>query len=453
MSVECKLRIGNGAPSRGSIAIKTANSGKKFLKFVNTSTNVLCEFDPATEVKSRFIDRGKLTFNFANKTPPLVVFVEGSTLQKLNTLLKKLRSDASVTTKVKTAKEVARVTQEKLVISSIEKMPVVFPASLKQLSITGISHLKLSHRLRHLQNLPNLRHLDLSSNSLTEIPQVCHNLALHTLKLSKNKISAYEFTATETNGPATQSQSSTGSRQPFKELTKKGSLLSKNVSQTTRRIDNLSIVPSGGSTLANSLQHLDLSENLIKQWDCSIVNVLNLVQLNLKSNKLKCVPGYISRLEKLETLYLQKNLIKEIAKEALMKNGYNRKFRELMLEENFCFQNSAAQNTTLYNQKFRKIPRLEELAFYGQITKLQKTKLRRRTPNQILKLVDSHATLNKLFANADLFWTCHKCSKLQYGFSRAKTKTTTYVAAADFTTSLVGGIHERFLKVSSYQCC
>ena len=73
-----------------------------------------------------------------------------------------------------------------------------------------------------------------------------------------------------------------------------------------------------------------MSENLIKQWDCSIVNVLNLVQLNLKSNKLKCVPGYISRLEKLEKLYLQKNLIKEISKEALMKNGYNRKFRELM---------------------------------------------------------------------------------------------------------------------------
>merc|ERR1711881_312444 len=434
MSIECKIRIGNGHLSRGSVAIKTANSGKKYLKFVNTSSNFLGEFSDATEVKGRFIEAGRLTFNFKAHTPPMVVFLEGSTLQKLNGLLRKIRSSASVSTKTKTSQQIVRGTQERLVINVIERVPVVFPKTLKWLSITGVRDGRLSARLRHLKNLPNLHYLDLSDNDLDSLPSSCHTLALHTLNLSKNKIAAYRFTV-----------DAAASATPTSALARKIGAL---------EIQNLTTMKR--SQLSMNLISLDLSENLIKEWDSSIVKLEKLKSLYLRSNRLKTLPGYISRLEHLEVLHLQKNLIKIVHREALKKNGYNRKFKELMLEENFCFQAltnaTNAPSKVLFNQQLRR-PRLEDIAFTAYTKKLAQSKFRRRTPNEIMRTLQTRTLVSQWYQDLDLFWTCQKCSKLQYGYSRARTKTEMHLPAGDFTAQLVAANHERFLKVFGYECC
>merc|ERR1712170_138796 len=112
MGLECKIRIGNGRSSKGTVAIKTNKSGNKFLLFKNTGGKYLEEFKKGTEIKHRFIEQGKLTFNFKFAQPPMVVFLEGSSLQKLSLLLKQLKSDSSLTQNLTKDKKLAEVLQE-----------------------------------------------------------------------------------------------------------------------------------------------------------------------------------------------------------------------------------------------------------------------------------------------------------------------------------------------------
>lgn len=375
MTLECKIRIGNGRTSKGTVAIKTNKTGNKFMLFKNTGGKYLEEFRVGTEIKNRFMDQGKITFNFKYAQPPMVVFLEGSSMQNLNKLIKQLKSEASVSQRLSKDKKVAEVLQESLQVLSLDKMPTSkLPPTLKNLTISNIQdpslqlilQTKISKLLK--SSLPKLNKLDLSSNNLTAFPEKITSLKISNLNLSNNKMKSLpDF--------------------------QKNDEFSKNVNS------------------------IEIANNLISVLPKSLMNVVNLKRLILTKNKIKAIPVHLQYLKNLDVLHLDKNLIRNIPFHAFTNNQYRKKFKELRLDGNFCFisqKTEAPMIKVTYNQF---VPYKIKSLFDVGIQSLYK-KFRKRTGSHE-KTVGKLENLG-VIENLEEFWSCKDCGSVYYGFDRAK---------------------------------
>lgn len=408
MALECKIRIGNGRTSKGTVAIKTNKTGSKFMLFKNTGGKYLEEFRVGTEIKNRFMDQGKITFNFKYAQPPMVVFLEGSSMQNLNKLIKQLKSEASVSQRLSKDKKVGEVLQESLQVLSLDKMPSSkLPPTLKNLTISNIQdpslqlllQTKISKMLK--SSLPKLNTLDLSSNNLATFPEKITSLKISSLNLSNNKIKSLpDF--------------------------QKNDEFSKNVNS------------------------IEIANNLISNLPKSLMNVINLKRFILTKNKIKSIPVYLHYLKNLDILHLDKNLIRNIPFHAFTNNQYRKKFKELRLDGNFCFQSQKTETPEIkvsYNQF---VPyKIKSLVDIG-IQSLYK-RFRKRTGSH-------EKTVGKLehlgvVENLEEFWSCKDCGNVYYGFERAKKRNVRLYSLSEFSSDSVSSIAESFVQLYYYTCC
>lgn len=408
MTLECKIRIGNGRTSNGTVAIKTNKTGNKFMLFKNTGGKYLEEFRVGTEIKNRFMDQGKITFNFKYAQPPMVVFLEGSSMQNLNKLIKQLKSEASVSQRLSKDKKVAEVLQESLQVLSLDKMPTSkLPPTLKNLTISNIQdpslqlilQTKISKMLK--SSLPKLNKLDLSSNNLTTFPEKITSLKISNLNLSNNKMKSLpDF--------------------------QKNDEFSKNVNS------------------------IEIANNLISVLPKSLMNVVNLKRLILTKNKIKAIPVHLQYLKNLDVLHLDKNLIRNIPFHAFTNNLYRKKFKELRLDGNFCFISQKTETPMIkitYNQF---VPYEIKSLFDVGIQSLYK-KFRKRTGSHE-KTVGKLENLG-VIENLEEFWSCKDCGSVYYGFDRAKKRNVRLYSLSEFSSDSVSSVDESCVQLYYYTCC
>ena len=154
----------------------------------------------------------------------------------------------------------------------------------------NITHLNLHNQnladsdWERITSLVNLQHLDLDSNSISEIPESISALVnLQTLDLDSNSIS---------------------------EIPESISALV-NLQKLYLDSNSISEIPESISALVN-LQKLYLSSNSISEIPESISALVNLQRLYLESNSISTIPESISALVNLQTLSLYSNSISEI---------------------------------------------------------------------------------------------------------------------------------------------
>jgi len=376
--------------------------------FKNTGGKYLEEFRVGTEIKNRFMEQGKITFNFKYAQPPMVVFLEGSSMQNLNKLIKQLKSEASVSQRLSKDKKIGEVLQESLQVLSLDKMPTSkLPATLKNLTISNIQdpslqlilQTKISKMLK--SSLPKLNTLDLSGNNFTTFPEKITSLTISSLNLSNNKIKSLpDF--------------------------QKNDEFSKNVNS------------------------IDITNNLISSLPKSLMNVINLKRLILTKNKIKSIPVYLQYLKNLDILHLDKNLIRNIPFHAFTNNQYRKKFKELRLDGNFCFQSQKTEAPEIkvsYNQF---VPyKIKSLVEFGVQSLYKKFRKRTGSHEQTVGKLEKLGVVEHL----EEFWSCKDCGNVYYGFDRAKKRNVRLYSLSEFSSDSMSSIDESCVQLYYYTCC
>lgn len=171
--------------------------------------------------------------------------------------------------------------------------PEICQLSSKISQLSGLLQLILTHN--GLSTLPNelgsldkLKLLDLSNNKIAELPGSLYTLkSLHTLILSHNSL-------TDTSFPDI-----SGEDDVFPSL------------------HHLDIVENQLSTLPpfvyriHSLQELVASDNLIGSLEPAVGSLVSLKQLDMRRNKLTCVPFELTVCAKLKSLRLEENPVSD----------------------------------------------------------------------------------------------------------------------------------------------
>lgn len=62
----------------------------------------------------------------------------------------------------------------------------------------------------------------------------------------------------------------------------------------------------------NSLVHLQLNDNILTEWPCSVTTLVQLEMLDCSMNQIEAIPGEIGRLTSLTTLNMRCNKLREI---------------------------------------------------------------------------------------------------------------------------------------------
>ena len=159
-----------------------------------------------------------------------------------------------------------------------------FEKLYEQILILDLSSNSLIEIPESITKLTNLTQLDLSSNSLTEIPESITKLTnLTQLDLSSNSLTEIPESITK--------------------LT--------NLTQLYLNSNSLIEIPENITKLTN-LTQLYLNSNSLTEIPESIMKLTNLTQLDLSSNSLIEIPGSITKLTNLTQLYLSSNNLTEI---------------------------------------------------------------------------------------------------------------------------------------------
>jgi len=201
------------------------------------------------------------------------------------------------------------------------------------------------------------------------------------------------------------------------------------------------------SRLADSLLYLDFSSNKIKKIPPSILYLQKLQKLSMAKNKIKVLPAFISDLPVLEKLHLQNNLIRCFSSQALnlgsnLKTSYLRKFKELDLSGNFCFE-SYSSNLMLLNPLFKPVLSLKELAFAAQFQAKQKF--------QFFATLQS-SSKNYTRANLHEVWNCNSCKKTFLKLTSAFVMKVQNKSVGDFSSKTVFGGRETRFQIYDLLC-
>ncbi len=159
------------------------------------------------------------------------------------------------------------------------------------------------------KNLPHLRHLNLSLNTLIVIPEAIRNLSLESLNLSLNRLTIIPEAI--------------------------GNLI--DLKYLDLSYNNLIAIPEAIGSLTQ-LRSLLLSGNKLKSLPSSIGNLVQLKELQLDENQLKELPVSIGSLTRLKALDLSDNL--------LTMKSFPESFRDL----------SALKKLSLNDNKLKSLP-------------------------------------------------------------------------------------------------
>lgn len=141
----------------------------------------------------------------------------------------------------------------------------------------------------NLKELPNsfnqftkLTKLDISSNYLTEIPNSIEQIYTSSLNF-KYQNNPYPFT-------------------PFW-------IFAKDITSTDIDLSNLKLETLPDFSYRNAYKKVKASQNELKEFPTSIINLTKLTELNLQSNQIKIIPAQIRDLKLLVSLNLSDNMI------------------------------------------------------------------------------------------------------------------------------------------------
>ena len=301
--LEAKIIIQNGRASKGTCQIVTKKHNKgNYLVVKNAQITKSLQINNLLRVHTRWLNKGKLTLVFHGEKPvPVQVMLENSKSTLLHGFLQKIKL-AGNNVQIKDPEPVNPPRIESMKLVTVEKFHKVFkdnstfPKTLKSLHIQGFTSKIMMKKFLTFANHENLKVLSLKNVQLQAFPKVFETCAIQDLDLSENQIEQFEFNQ---------------------------------------------------SKLADSLLYLDVSSNKIKKIPPSILFLQKLQKLSMAKNKVKVLPAFISDLPALEKLHLQNNLIRCFSSQALnlgsnLKSSYQRKFKELDLSGNFCFENHSS---------------------------------------------------------------------------------------------------------------
>lgn len=199
--------------------------------------------------------------------------------------------------------------------------------NVTNLNIESVGLKKISKELNELESL---KYLVLSSNSLTEIPNIDKLTFLENLQISNNQLKSLPLGV--------------------------GKLRSLEAIHAAN--NNIESLPEDVDVWFY-LSTLSLTNNKIKELPKNIENWIALRTLELGKNELKSIPNQIGTIRKLETIDLSDNKITEIPKGLLMLSSLN----SLNLSNNLITvlpegigRNSRLSNLKLSNNKIEKVP-------------------------------------------------------------------------------------------------
>ena len=197
----------------------------------------------------------------------------------------------------------------KLVIKSRGEYPIKgFPESLESVQAAGISLNRIDRRILQLKHI---RSIDLSSNSIKDIPECIKDVKLVELKLSGNKISEFP-----------------------------------------------DIICSG--EIAKSLRVLDLARNQLKYLPNNFSSLKSLVQLRLDCNELQVLPRRFGKISSLKYFSASNNSLVVLPPT----------FPKLFLDSLDLFGNPFSASGLVRTCKDLSLPSLKELA--GRVIKINK---------------------------------------------------------------------------------
>ncbi len=208
--------------------------------------------------------------------------------------------------KIKRVKE-QRLTELDLSSNSLTEIPTeVF--DLEWLETLYLIDNQLTSVAESITRLTNLSTLDLGGNQLTSVPESITNLTnLSTLNLSRNQLTSVAESITNLTNLSALDLSLNQLKSVPESITR---LI--NLSTLYLSHNQLTSVPESITNLTN-LSILDLGGNQLTSVAEFITRLTNLSTLNLSRNQLTSVPESITRLTNLSTLYLSHNQLTSVA--------------------------------------------------------------------------------------------------------------------------------------------
>ncbi len=162
----------------------------------------------------------------------------------------------------------------------------------------------------------NLLRLDLSENQFRQIPNALPE-SLEELKINTNKVNTLNIRMPFSDGSSLTVDENDFDDVKQYEFVKQrfnarepaiNAFYLRNLRRLHLRKNNLKEVPADFGLLNTSLEYLDLSSNLINQFDTSLCRGFTcLAHLNLNSNYIRYVPEQVRELQQLKYLNLSKN--------------------------------------------------------------------------------------------------------------------------------------------------
>lgn len=253
---------------------------------------------------------------------------------------------------------------------NLKVLPDIFndPVFANRLEFLNVSKNKLVELPPSINNLVNLKLLDISENEFTTFPDISGLVKLENLSLAKTKLDKFP----ENLLKITTLRILDLSHNQFIDLPDDGTVL-ENLVVLNFSFNNLQKIPSWVFN-CTKLQSLNLTNTQLSKLEQSIKNLKNLKALNLSDNFLKELPEEICELDKLEDLNLDCNLLKKLPENI----GKLKELIVLNLNSRDCFS-------------FNKISILPDS--FCELTKLEYLGLR---SNSLTELPDNFGQLKKL---------------------------------------------------------
>uniref|UniRef100_A0A336KQ08 CSON014292 protein n=1 Tax=Culicoides sonorensis TaxID=179676 RepID=A0A336KQ08_CULSO len=201
------------------------------------------------------------------------------------------------------------------------------PLKISEIENVFLHHNKLSTIPMAVLKFTNLQVLDISSNNLTEIPDVINQCPIVTLIAKNNKLTNESLPKVMFAGGKT-----------IKEINLSGNRL-ENFPEQLLELRNLKYLYLGGNQIGSipttvskmqSLQLLSMSGNQLKDVPETVGKLKNLQALVLADNLIERLPPSIANLKKLSSLLLHKNRLRTLPREIISLKNLN----ELSLRDN-----------------------------------------------------------------------------------------------------------------------